>query len=135
MTAFALPPYATALGMRIAPDDGGAPIIAQDFTSDVNGNRRAFHGGVLAGMLEIAALAALTAEFDSGEGPYRLKPANITVEYLRTAGMHTTYARGEVVRRGRRLAQVRASAWQENPDRPVTVGFINVYLAPPSAQE
>jgi hypothetical protein len=135
MTAVILPPYATALGMRIEPNDGGAPVIAQDFTSDVNGNRRAFHGGVLAGMLEIAALAALTAELDGGEGPYRLKPANVTVEYLRTAGVHTAYARGEVVRRGRRLAQLRASAWQESPDRPVAVGFINVYLAPPSGQE
>ncbi len=135
MSAVTLPPYAIALGMRIEPDNGGAPVIGQDFTTDVNGNRGAFHGGVLAGMLEIAALAALTAELESSEGPYRLKPANITVEYLRTAGVLTTYARGEVVRRGRRLAQLRASAWQESPDRPVAVGFINVYLAPPAAQE
>ena len=135
MSRVTLPPYAIARGMRIEPGDGGAPLVAIDASANVNGNPLAFHGGVLAGLLEIAALAALTAELDPSEAGLRLKPANLTVEYLRTARLQTTYARGEVVRQGRRLAQLRATAWQDSPDRPVAVGFTNVYLALPAAQE
>ena len=130
MTMIRLTPYATALGMRLDHWDGDRPVIALDFSSMVNGNPKAFHGGALGGLLEMAAIVALQAELgESAELP-RLKPANLTVEYLRGAGMRTTYACGEVVRRGRRLANLRAVAWQESPDKPVAMCVTNVLLAP-----
>ncbi|MES2491709.1 MAG: acyl-CoA thioesterase domain-containing protein [Pseudomonadota bacterium] len=128
--AVRLPPYAAALGIRIDHWDGAYPVIALDFSTMVNGNPKAFHGGALGGLLEMAAIAALQAEVNEDGLPPRLKPANLTVEFLRGAGMHTTYARGEVVRRGRRLANLRAVAWQESPDKPVAICFTNVLLAP-----
>lgn len=134
MSAVRLPPYAMSLGIRVDHWEGSHPVIALDFGPTVNGNPNAFHGGALGGLLEMAALVALQVEMADAENLSRLKPANLTVEYLRGAGPHTTYARGEVVRRGRRLAQLRATAWQESPDRPVAIGFTNVLLAPPKAQ-
>lgn len=130
MSVIRLPPYAVSLGIRLDHWDGNRPVIALDFSNMVNGNPKAFHGGALGGLLEMAALAALQAELGEQDLPPRLKPANLTVEYLRGAGMHTTYACGEVVRRGRRLANLRAVAWQESPDKPVAMCITNVLLAP-----
>jgi len=129
-----LPPYALSLGIRVDRWDGRYPVIALDFGPTVNGNPNAFHGGALGGLLEMAALVALQVELNEAQDAARLKPANLTVEYLRGAGPGTTFARGEVVRRGRRLAQLRALAWQDSPDRPVCIGFTNVMLAMPKAQ-
>lgn len=128
--AIHLTPYARALGIRLDHWDGARPVIALDFGPMVNGNPKAFHGGALAGLLEMAAIVALQAELGSTEQPPRLKPANLTVEYLRGAGMRTTYACGEVVRQGRRLANLRAVAWQESADKPVAICMTNVLLAP-----
>ncbi len=130
MNAIRLPPYALALGMRLDHWDGTRPVIAVDFSDQVSGNPKAFHGGALGGLLEMAAIAALQAELGEGANLPRLKPANLTVEYLRGAGMLTTYACGEVVRCGRRLANLRAVAWQDSPDKPVAICMTNVLLAP-----
>lgn len=130
MAPIRLPPYARALGIRLDHWDGICPVIALDFNDRMSGNPKAFHGGALAGLLEMAAIVALQAELGEGEDLPRLKPANLTVEYLRGAGMRTIYACGEVVRQGRRLANLRAIAWQESPDKPVAFCVTNVLLAP-----
>jgi len=55
-----------------------------------------------------------------------MKPANITVDYLRSGFALRTFAAGEVVRAGRRLALVRASAWQQNRSKPIATALLNI---------
>lgn len=123
----ALPPYARLFGIALDRWEDGRPILSVDYGELVRGNPGTFHGGALGGLLELAALAALRAGLD---GAATLTPLNATVEYLRGAGERRTYAIGEVVRAGRRLANLRATAWQDGPDRPVATATFNVAIAP-----
>ena len=47
------------------------------------------------------------------------KPINVTVDYLRSGRITSTWARAQVTRQGRRVANVQASCWQEDPDKPI----------------
>ena len=98
-----LPPYALSLGMAVDRIDNGVPVLALDFAEKVHGRPGFLHGGAIAGLLEMAAFAALRVELrrrgapDSMAGA-RLKPVNISVEYLRGGTAQRTYAIGRVTR-------------------------------------
>ena len=85
----------------------------------------ALHGGVLGSLLESAAIYRLLWDSDSERVP---KTISLTVEYLRSAKPATTWARTDVARQGRRVASVRAIAWQEDPARPVAAASAHFLL-------
>lgn len=82
-----------------------------------NATIKALHGGAIGTFLEMTAMAQLFLVTDS-ERPAR--PINITIDYLRQAHPRDLYARATVVKLGRRMASVRAEAWQNERDKPVT---------------
>lgn len=125
--------YAKTIGIELDHWDGGNPALAVDYRNGVCGNPGMFHGGVVGGLLELAAMAALEANLLARGSPAKLTPINSTIEYLRVAGEQRTYAAGEVVRAGRRLANVRATAWQDSPDKPAATAIFNIAIAPPEA--
>ncbi|MEZ5710812.1 MAG: PaaI family thioesterase [Blastomonas sp.] len=125
-----LPPYARSLGMFVAALDNGAPVIAYDFDGRVAGRPGFLHGGAMAGLLEIAAIAALRTRIDAGDMPQKLKPVNISVEFMRGGKEERTYAVGEIIRLGRRVANVEARAWQGDPAKPIATAFMNFLLSP-----
>ena len=49
------------------------------------------------------------------------KTITLTIDYLRPARPIETLARGITVKQGRRVVNVRAEAWQDDPDKPVAV--------------
>lgn len=130
MNSTALPPYARAMGMEIAGIEDGSPLIMIDFSSRAMGRPGFFHGGVIGGVLEMAGFAALGAELERQGLDLRIKPINISTEYLRGGLPERLYARGEVVRAGRRVANVRIEAWQSDRDRPVASCWMNFQLSP-----
>ncbi len=65
------------------------------------------HGGVLAAMVDIVMLAALSTEQRPGQQPAGTADLNIT--YLRPALGQRVFAEGTVVKRGRQLAMVEVS--------------------------
>ena len=124
-----LPPYARALGIGIDRLDGTVPVLALDFSEKVHGRPGFLHGGAIGGLLEMAAIAALrVALAERGTEP-RLKPVNVTVEFLRGGTEQRTYAIGRVTRAGRRITNVSAEAWQDDPARPIASAWMNVLLA------
>lgn len=119
-------PYARLIGMRAERDDSGL-LCRLPFDERNVGNAQlpAVHGGVVGAFLELTALLALIDEGD----PERLpKPINFSVDYLRTAGPHETRGRAEIVKLGRRIANVRVLAYQGDPARPVAAGIGNFRL-------
>ena len=80
----------------------------------------ALHGGVIGGLLETAAIVQLAHDQDGDNLP---KPINVTIDYLRSGRIETTRARAQVTKQGRRVANVQASCWQEDPDKPVATLF------------
>ena len=133
MKSTELPPYAQAMGMEFAGTDNGSPLIAMDFAERAMGRPGFLHGGAIGGLLEMAGFTELEAELERQGADVRIKPINISVEYLRGGLPERIYARGEVVRAGRRVANVRIDAWQSDRERPVASCWMNFQLSPKKA--
>lgn len=123
-----LPPYARSLGIAVVRGDGGAPLLRLDFAEKVLGRPGFLHGGAIGGLLEMAAFTALRAALH-GRAALRLKPVNVTVEFLRGGTEQATFAVGRVTRAGRRIANVSAEAWQDDRAKPIAVAWLNVQIA------
>jgi len=109
-------PYARFLGVR-AEIEGTALLGVLPFSPHLIGNTvlPALHGGVVGAFLELTALATLSLRTGGGSA----RTVDIAVDYLRSARAVDTFARAEVLRIGRRVANVRVSAWQANETQPV----------------
>ena len=127
--AAGLPPYALSLGIGVERIEAGAPLLTLDFAEKVHGRPGFLHGGAIGGLLEMAAIAALRRALATRGAMPRLKPVNLTVEFLRGGTDRRTYALGRVTRAGRRIANVSAEAWQDDPARPIATAWMNVLLA------
>ena len=78
-------------------------------------------------MAAIVALRhALSANADGVGGD--IKPINVTVEYQRGGREKPTQARGIVTRLGGRVANVEASAWQDDPAKPIATARMNYLI-------
>lgn len=110
-------PYARFLGVRAELKDG-AVRMALPFSPHLVGNPLipALHGGAVGGFLELAALAHLAATAPDAGTP---RTIDVTIDYLRPARAVATYADVQVIRRGRRVANVQVTAWQSQPTSPV----------------
>jgi uncharacterized protein (TIGR00369 family) len=119
-------PYARFLAVRIE-DDAEGMVCVLPFRDDLVGNAAlpAVHGGVVGAFLELTALVQAIELADSDRVP---KPINFSVDYLRSAGPRDTRGRAEVVKHGRRIANVRVLAWQEDVTKPVAAGIGNFLL-------
>lgn len=108
-------PYARFLGFDVTRDARGL-VGCLPFRESLIGNPRirAIHGGALGALLELTALCELMTLPEIRRLP---KIVTVTVEYLRGTRDASLYARADVIRHGRRLASVRAYAWQDDPDR------------------
>ena len=120
-------PYARFLGVELERTDDGFECVLP-FRREIVGNAAlpAVHGGVLGAFLELTALLRLIDENPGAEVP---KPITFSVDYLRTAGPATTRARAEIFKLGRRIANVRVVAWQDDRARPVVAGNGKFLLA------
>lgn len=110
-------PYARFLGMRteLAGDEMTAVL---PFDDKLIGNVKwqALHGGVLGAFMEMTALAQLALSEDLPRLP---KPVDVTIEYLKAGRPLVTYARADLRKVGRRIANVHVEAWQEKRSEPV----------------
>lgn len=121
-------PYMRFLGMRadLAGDEMTAIL---PFAPHLVGNETipALHGGVIGAFLEMTALLQLAVR-----EPQRRQPRTIdvTIEYLRPGRAQTTYARADVRKIGRRIANVHVEAWQEHRASPVAALRGHFLLSP-----
>ena len=123
-----LPAYARSLGISIAGEEGGMPVLSVGFGPTVEGRPQHFHGGATAGLLESAGYAALrTALLAPGRDP-QLKPINITVQYLAAGKSQASFAIGRITRLGRRNANVTVEAWQNDRSRPIATAVMNILM-------
>lgn len=121
-------PYAAFLGVQ-AQKAGDELTTVLPFKQELIGNPvlPALHGGVIGAFLETTAIIELLTKIESEKLP---KPVNITVEYLRSGRPADTFARGIVTKLGRRVANVRAEAWQAERSRPIAAIHGHFALAP-----
>lgn len=121
-----LPPYAELLGLSV--ESGvDAPVLVMPFSGDVVGRPGFLHGGAIGGLLEMAAVGALLQALEA-EGGAKVKPVNVTVDYMRGGREKETRAKGTVTRLGNRVANVSAVAWQDAEDRPIAAARMNFLI-------
>jgi uncharacterized protein (TIGR00369 family) len=110
-------PYVRFLGMR-AELSGDEMTAILPFAPHLVGNSvlDVLHGGVIGAFLEMTALAQLSVTQGSAKVH---KTIDVTIEYLRPGRALTTYARAELRKVGRRVANVHVEAWQEARHQPI----------------
>jgi uncharacterized protein (TIGR00369 family) len=111
-------PYMDWLGIHLEKDPKDGLRAVLPFTERIIGNPLlpAIHGGVTGAFLESAAQMTIFAELGTEKLP---KIVNITIDYLRSGRPQDTYAQGVVTRQGRRVANVRVDAWQDDRNHPI----------------
>ncbi len=126
-------PYARFLGITV--DQRGNEITTvMHFKEELIGNPvlPALHGGTIGAFLETTAIAQLAFEFSEGDaaGSALPKPIGLTIDYLRSGKPVDTYGRAEITKQGRRVATVRAEAWQDDRSRPIAAAHGHFLLKP-----
>lgn len=126
-------PYVDFLGIR-GERRGNELTFVLPFAEHLIGNPRlpALHGGVIGAFLETAAIVQLVWESDS---PVLPKTIDIGVDYLRSGRPRDTYARATITKHGRRVANVRAEAWQDDRHRPIAAVHGHFLLQPRSESD
>ncbi|WP_107963306.1 PaaI family thioesterase [Sphingomonas sp. PP-CE-3G-477] len=122
-----LPPYAEILRVSVEAEDGAPPVLLMPFADDVLGRPGFLHGGAISGLLEMAAIAALQHALEA-EGGGRIKPVNVTVDFMRGGRDKPTRAAGVVTRLGNRVANVEATAWQDEREKPIAAARMNYLI-------
>jgi acyl-coenzyme A thioesterase PaaI-like protein len=117
-----LPPYAEMLGLRREGQGFCMP-----FSEHLIGSPGRLHGGTLAGLLEI--VANMTVRDALGDNQATAKPVNVTVDFLREGAMIDTFAEAFIMRLGRRVANVRAEAWQADRSRIIATARMNLLIS------
>lgn len=121
-----LPPYANLLGLSVDPDDES--VLIMPFEKGVLGRPGFLHGGAISGLMEMAAIVAVRQAL-AEEGGGRIKPINVTVDFMRGGRDKPTRAQGIVTRLGTRVANVEATAWQDDRDKPIAAARLNYLIA------
>jgi uncharacterized protein (TIGR00369 family) len=126
-------PYFDFLGMtaELAGDEMTAVL---PFAPHLVGNVMipALHGGVIGAFLEMTALCQLAVREPLRRQP---KTIDVTIEYLRPGRAQTTYARADVRKIGRRIANVHVEAWQDHRAAPVAALRGHFLLSVAEAEE
>jgi uncharacterized protein (TIGR00369 family) len=113
-------PYAVTLGLR---RDG--KHVVMPFADGLMGRPGFLHGGAIAGLLENAAWVAVLDALPDGAA---IKPISVTVDYLRGAAHVESYAVAEIVRLGRRIANVIVTAWQDDRAKPIATANMKMMI-------
>ena len=122
-----LPPYAELLGLSTRRSGDGELLWVMPFREAVVGRPGFLHGGAIAGLLEFAALGTLYDALGEKD-EVRVKPINVTVDFMRGGTEHETFAAATVTRLGNRVANVEAHAWQQDRARPIAAAHMNLLL-------
>ena len=121
-------PYADFVHLDVEIEDGRPlTILRRDAGNIGNPSVPMIHGGAVGALLEHAALMQLFFELELGLDR-RPKIVNISIDYLRPCLLEDTFARGVIIRQGRRVANVRVDAWQSDRARLVAAAHAHFLL-------
>lgn len=78
-------------------------------------------------------MAALYSALAAEALEMRIKPVNVTVDFMRGGIDHDTFAVGRITRLGRTMANVEAVAWQDDRNRLIASAQMHYLLRAPKA--
>ncbi|SDU86946.1 PaaI family thioesterase [Pseudomonas mucidolens] len=114
-------PYARLIGIECTRQ-GDELLFCMPANKDNIGNPilPAIHGGVIAGFMELSAALHLLVFIGAPDTQASLpKIIDFSLDYLRAGQLRDTYAKCQVWRQGRRVANVAITAWQSTQAEPI----------------
>ena len=121
-------PYAGFIHLDVVVEgDRPITILRKDAGNIGNPLVPMIHGGAVGALFEHAALMQLFFELNLRLDD-RPKIVNISINYIRPCLVEDTFARGVIIRKGRRVANVRVDVWQSDPDKLVAAGHAHFLL-------
>jgi acyl-coenzyme A thioesterase PaaI-like protein len=123
-------PYAKLIGIECTRL-GDELLFRMPANKDNIGNPilPAIHGGVIAGFMELSAALHLRVFTGSPGVP---KIIDFSLDYLRAGQFRDTYAKCQVWRQGRRVANVAITAWQSTQAEPIATARAHFKIEEPS---
>ncbi|WP_260962977.1 PaaI family thioesterase [Pseudomonas citri] len=123
-------PYAQLIGIQCTRQ-GDELLFCLPANKDNIGNPLlpAIHGGVIAGFMELAAAVHLLIAIGVTSVP---KIIDFSLDYLRAGQFRDTYARCQVWRQGRRVANVAITAWQDVEAEPIATARAHFKVQEPA---
>lgn len=121
-------PYARTLGLTLSRDSGQA-VVTMPPGDGVAGRPGFLHGGAISGLLDYAAWVTV---MDALEDGVRVKPISITVDFMRGGKLENAHASAQITRLGRRIANVVATAWQDDAAKPIASANLKFLIERPS---
>jgi len=123
-------PYAATIGLQSYMEGKAheADIVTVLKRKDSNiGNYLigAVHGGVVAALLEHAAIMHVLYHVETINMP---RIINLSVDYLRPCRDKDTFAKGLLIKQGKKIVNVRVEAWQDDTLRPVAAAHAHFQL-------
>ena len=108
-------PYSSFIGAQAKMDGDQVLYWLEKRASNIgNPSLPAIHGGVIGGFLELSAAIEILYTLNVRTVP---KVVDFSLDYLRPGRYKTIYASCTVLRQGKKLVNVTASAWQDSPDK------------------
>lgn len=119
-------PYAKLIGVTCQRAGDEFTFILPKKESNIgNPTLPAIHGGVLGAFVEHAALLQVILAM---EEPHFPRIIDLSIDYLSAGLYRDTFARVDILRMGRRLANVSVTAWQTQRTRPVVTARAHLLL-------
>jgi acyl-coenzyme A thioesterase PaaI-like protein len=110
-------PYSSFIGAQARQDDNQVLYWLDRRPANIgNPSLPAIHGGVIGGFLELSAAIEILYTLDVDLVP---KVVDFSLDYLRPGRYKTIYANCTVLRQGKKLVNVTATAWQDDPQTPI----------------
>ena len=112
-------PYCRHMGVHARREADGL-LLVLPFQEHLIGNPMlpALHGGVIGSLLETAALAEMIFEMRTTKLP---KPIDISIDFVRSGRARDSFARARIAKQGRRVVNVHAEMWQDDPTKPIAM--------------
>lgn len=122
-------PYTRFMGIGVE-NLAGEMLCRMKYAPHLIGNSMlpALHGGALSALLESTAVFELLLQTDTERVP---KVISSTVDFLRSGKPQDTFSRAVITRQGRRVANVRVEAWQDDRTRPIASSHALFLLSEP----
>jgi acyl-coenzyme A thioesterase PaaI-like protein len=109
------------LAVEAGPEGPGCRLRYSEFLAGFG----ALHGGAVGALLEFAATVELLQRRQADSG---VRLISLTIEFLRAGRLEDAFARAYITRQGRRVANVRAEAWQGEPGRVIATAHASFSL-------
>ena len=110
-------PYATLIGIKAtATTDDYLFTLAKKDDNLGNPFLPAIHGGAMGGFMETAGILHLLTAIKTQQIP---KVIDFSIDYLRPGRHQDTFAQCQLIRQGRKIANVSITAWQKSVNSPI----------------